>query len=77
MIVKHNIKKFVFLSRLDLKLYKTMVCEKGQRFTLRDGNTTLGTGVITNLLPPLTDAEKVLLSEGKKGIKKMEKKAGQ
>ena len=32
--------------------------EKGQRFTIRDGVVTVGTGVITNLLPLLTDEEK-------------------
>lgn len=51
-----------------------MVCEKGQRFTIRDGKVTVGTGVITELLPHLTDAEKSLLVEGKKGIEKMKKK---
>ncbi|XP_058789528.1 elongation factor Tu, mitochondrial-like [Phymastichus coffea] len=58
---------------LDLKLLKSMVCEKGQRFTLRDGNTTVGTGVITNLLTPLTEDEKFILLEGKKGIRKLER----
>lgn len=67
----------MFFFRLDLKLYKTMVCEKGQRFTLRDGSTTLGTGVVVSLLPPLTDAEKNLLLEGKKGIMKLKKKEEQ
>ena len=32
--------------RLSIKLFKPMVLEKGQRFTLRDGKTTLGTGVM-------------------------------
>lgn len=43
-----------------------MVCEKGQRFTLRDGSITLGTGVITNLLKALSDKERLALTEGKK-----------
>lgn len=51
-----------------------MVCEKGQRFTLRDGSVTVGTGVITNLLARLNETEKTLLIEGKKGIRKLERK---
>lgn len=60
-----------------LKLYKPMVLEKGQRFTLRDGSTTLGTGVITNILKPLTPEERELVKEGRKGIEKRLKKAQQ
>jgi elongation factor Tu len=47
-----------------------MVLEKGQRFTLRDGNLTLGTGVITNTLPALNEKERALLTEGKKAREK-------
>lgn len=54
-----------------------MVLEKGQRFTLRDGSVTLGTGVITNTMKRLTDAERHELLEGKKALKKKEKKAQQ
>ncbi|XP_008203573.1 elongation factor Tu, mitochondrial [Nasonia vitripennis] len=61
-------------AKLDLKLLKNMVCEKGQRFTLRDGTVTVGTGVITNLLAPLTENEKLVLVEGKKGLRKLERK---
>lgn len=43
-----------------------MVCEKGQRFTLRDGTLTLGTGVITDTLKSLLDDERISLLEGKK-----------
>lgn len=50
-----------------------MMCEKGQRFTLRDGAVTLGTGVITNTLKSMTDAERAFLLEGKKGMAKREK----
>ncbi|XP_071848601.1 elongation factor Tu-like [Apostichopus japonicus] len=42
---------------LNLQLLKPMVCEKGQRFTLRDGKLTLGTGVITKILPDVTDED--------------------
>jgi elongation factor Tu len=47
-----------------------MVLEKGQRFTLRDGNLTLGTGVITNTLAALSEKERGLLTEGKKAREK-------
>nr|XP_054749246.1 elongation factor Tu, mitochondrial-like [Lytechinus pictus] len=36
---------------LEIGLKKPMVSEVGQRFTLRDGRITLGTGVITKILP--------------------------
>ncbi|XP_006009637.1 elongation factor Tu, mitochondrial isoform X1 [Latimeria chalumnae] len=35
---------------LILTLRQPMVLEKGQRFTLRDGNKTIGTGLVTNIL---------------------------
>jgi len=47
-----------------------MVLEKGQRFTLRDGSVTLGTGVITNTLKRLSESERISILEGKKAIKK-------
>lgn len=31
--------------------------EKGQRFQLRDAKQTIGTGVITNVLPELSEKE--------------------
>lgn len=43
-----------------------MCLEQGQRFTLRDGVVTLGTGVVTKVLPPLTEDERTLLTAGKK-----------
>lgn len=47
-----------------------MVLEQGQRFTLRDGSSTLGTGVVTKTLPMLTEAQKEELMEGKKAREK-------
>lgn len=47
-----------------------MVLEKGQRFTLRDGIVTVGTGVVTNTLKSLTESERVSILEGKKSLKK-------
>ncbi|CAD6234633.1 GSCOCG00002026001-RA-CDS [Cotesia congregata] len=53
-------------SKLVLKLFRPMVLEKGQRFTLRDGTITLGTGVVTNVLKPLNEKDRLLLTVGKK-----------
>jgi len=38
-------------------LHKRMMLEKGQRFQLRDSKSTIGSGVIINCLPDLTDKE--------------------
>merc|ERR1739838_1167894 len=53
-------------ARLIIKMMKPMVVEKGQRFTIRDGSTTLGTGVFTTIHKPLTEDERDELSQGKK-----------
>jgi elongation factor Tu len=50
-----------------------MVLEQGQRFTLRDGTITLGTGVVTKILPALNENERIELTEGKKARTKKEK----
>ena len=52
--------------------YVFQVLEKGMRFTMRDGRSTLGYGVVTELLP-----EKDLLKyeEQRKKEKKAKKKA--
>lgn len=57
-------------SRLHLKMLKPMVIETGQRFTLRDGVQTLGTGVVTKVLPDMKNEERELLMEGKKAREK-------
>lgn len=44
--------------------------EQGQRFTLRDGNLTLGTGVVTKTMAPLSQDERQSLTEGKKAREK-------
>ncbi|XP_018326229.1 uncharacterized protein LOC108737688 [Agrilus planipennis] len=61
-------------ARLILKMFRPMVLEEGKRFTLRDGSLTLGTGVVSKILPALKPDEKLALSEGKKA---REKKAAQ
>ena len=63
------------LSRLILKLIRPMLIEQGQRFTLRDGHVTTGTGVITNILPSLSEEERTLILEGKKSRQKREQAA--
>ncbi|KAF5279622.1 hypothetical protein FQA39_LY18262 [Lamprigera yunnana] len=57
-------------SKLILKMLKPMVLEQGQRFTLRDGHITLGTGVVTKVLPVLTETERQAITEGKKAREK-------
>lgn len=48
-----------------LKSRKPIVVEQGLRFTLREGGVTLGTGVITKCLDPMTPAEKEKFLKGK------------
>lgn len=43
---------------LTLTLRQPMVLEKGQRFTLRDGSKTIGTGLVTDILT-VTDDDKM------------------
>ncbi|KAK9886035.1 hypothetical protein WA026_014822 [Henosepilachna vigintioctopunctata] len=57
-------------SKLILRLFKPMVIEQGQRFTLRDGMQTLGTGVVTKILPSLKEDDRQQLLEGKKAREK-------
>lgn len=47
-----------------------MVIEPGQRFTLRDGTLTLGTGVVTKILSQLSEEERLGLLEGKRAREK-------
>lgn len=61
---------FLISYRLHLKLMRPMVLEQGQRFTLRDGHMTLGTGVVTKIMPPLSETERLSLTEGKKAREK-------
>lgn len=44
-------------TQLTFILNKKMPLEKGQRFTLRDSKSTIGTGVVVNFLPDLNDKE--------------------
>uniref|UniRef100_A0A8D1AZK6 Elongation factor Tu, mitochondrial n=1 Tax=Sus scrofa TaxID=9823 RepID=A0A8D1AZK6_PIG len=43
--------------KLTLILRQPMILEKGQRFTLRDGNRTIGTGLVTDT-PAMTEEDK-------------------
>lgn len=49
---------------------KPMVCEPGQRFTLRLADLTLGTGVITKIGSNLKEEDRIKLTEGKKAREK-------
>lgn len=40
---------------LILALRQPMALDKGQRFTLRDGNQTIGTGLVTEIIPMTED----------------------
>ncbi|CAL1266216.1 unnamed protein product [Larinioides sclopetarius] len=57
-------------SILTMRFIKPMVIEGGQRFTLRDGLTTFGTGVFTKINPDLNDLEREKLLKGRKKEKK-------
>jgi len=57
-------------TKLVLKLIRPMVLEQGQRFTLRDGSLTLGTGVVTKTMVKLSEGERLELTEGKKAREK-------
>jgi len=49
--------------KIEIKLLKPMALEKGQRFTLREGKTTSGTGVIVDIKDNLTPDERKALLE--------------
>jgi elongation factor Tu len=57
-------------AKLRLTMGKPMVMEQGQRFTLRVGGITLGTGVITKILPNLSPQEREAAEKERKRIKK-------
>lgn len=59
-----------FFFSLQLRLVKPMVCEPGQRFTLRLGDMTLGTGVVTKINKNMTEEDRLKLMEGKKAREK-------
>lgn len=54
------------------KTRRPIVVEQGLRFTIRDGGVTLGTGVITKVLPTMTPAEKEKFLKGKSKAEKEE-----
>lgn len=56
-----------------MKLIKPMVFNKGQRFTIRDGKVTVGTGVVTEINKPLHEDERIELLGGKKAREKKAK----
>lgn len=52
-------------STVMMKLRKPIVLEQGTRFTLRDGQVTIGTGVVTKLLPNMTMEERKKFEKGR------------
>lgn len=68
-----NLLNCFFFHRITLKLIKPMVFNKGQRFTIRDGKVTLGTGVVTEIKPSLSEDERILVLGGKKAREKKER----
>ena len=50
---------------LTISLGSDVVVEEGMRFALREGGRTVGAGVVSTILPNLTDAEKAELSSAK------------
>lgn len=57
-------------SELTMKFIKPMVIESGQRFTLRDGMTTFGTGVFTKIKSDMNEPEREKLMKGRKKEKR-------
>lgn len=53
-------------SKITMKLLKPMIIEKGQQFTVRCGNATVGTGKVTELQPNMTPEEREFLTLSKK-----------
>ncbi|CAG0892754.1 unnamed protein product [Darwinula stevensoni] len=61
-------------AKIVLRMIRPMVLEQGSRFTLREGKTTLGTGVVTRVLPPLSTQERERLQLSRKNREKAEAK---
>ena len=55
--VRLYLRKISLCTRMNLRFLKPMLVEKGQRFTIRAYNKTIGTGVFTDVLKPLTPEE--------------------
>jgi len=58
-------------SKVTCKMIKPMVMEQGQQITLRAGNTTIGTGKVTEIKPVMTPEEKEWLMMSKKKKEKI------
>uniref|UniRef100_G3MM69 Elongation factor Tu n=1 Tax=Amblyomma maculatum TaxID=34609 RepID=G3MM69_AMBMU len=67
-------------AKLEIRLMKPMALEQGQRFTLREGHVTAGTGVVTKILDNLNEDERKDLhmsqkQREKEALKKAQQKA--
>lgn len=60
---------------LEIKLGADIVVEKGQRFAIREGGRTVGAGVVSKVLTPLTEQERFELSAKKSDVIKAKKAA--
>jgi elongation factor Tu len=54
---------------LEISLIGDIVVEKGQRFALREGGRTVGAGVVSKILDPLTEQERLAINKAAKGKK--------
>ncbi|KAI7698097.1 hypothetical protein SSS_05080 [Sarcoptes scabiei] len=63
-------------AKINLKILRPMVMEKGSRFTIRDQKQTIMTGIVTNVLPLLSPEERTKLEKGRtrKEREEMEKR---
>lgn len=52
-------------AKVTLKTRKNIVVDQGLRFTLRDSGVTVGTGVVTKVLDPMTPKERELFAKGR------------
>ncbi|XP_065324346.1 elongation factor Tu-like isoform X2 [Gordionus sp. m RMFG-2023] len=57
-------------STVEINLLKPMVIEIGRRFTVRDGDKTIGTGVVTEILKPYSLQEEETMAAELKKLKK-------
>lgn len=52
-------------AKVTIRTRKPVVVEQGSRFTIRDGQTTLGTGVVTQIFAPMDESEKEKFLKGR------------
>ena len=55
---------------IEISLIGDIVVEQGQRFAFREGKRTVGAGVVSKILPSLTEQERQNISKSEKDKKK-------